>query len=115
MPARRSYAARLLIDAYGFDPADEGIEFLGDVGGTEVEWTLGALLNEILHAPPPPPSPLRAATVPIKFAPSGLLDLLHAFALLGVGGAILCYFSGRGEDVFRGKRGSYEGVKRLDV
>jgi hypothetical protein len=43
-----TYAARLLTDGYGFGEHDASIEFLGDVDGVEVEWTLGALLNQLL-------------------------------------------------------------------
>ena len=40
------YAARLLLDGYGFAEAAD-VEFVGDVGGTEVEWTLGALYAKL--------------------------------------------------------------------
>ena len=43
-----TYAARLLTDGYGFDADAAVIDFMGDIDGVEVEWTLGALLNEIM-------------------------------------------------------------------
>ena len=43
-----TYASRLLTDAYGFQAEAAVIDFMGDIDGVEVEWTLGALLNEIL-------------------------------------------------------------------
>lgn len=42
------YAVRLLVDGYGFSTRSTSIEFVGDVQGTEVEWTLGALLHFLL-------------------------------------------------------------------
>lgn len=44
-----TYAARLLTDGYGFSSDAAAVEFLGEVDGVEVEWTLGALLHELLH------------------------------------------------------------------
>ena len=43
-----AYAARLLGDGYGFAEGDASIEFLGDIGGVEVEWTLGLLIHSLL-------------------------------------------------------------------
>ena len=43
-----TYAARLLTDGYGFDEHAAVIDFKGDIDGVEVEWTLGALLNQLL-------------------------------------------------------------------
>ena len=43
-----TYAARLLTDGYGFDSNALVIDFMGDVDGVEVEWTLGAVLNELM-------------------------------------------------------------------
>ena len=33
---------------YGFEADAAVIDFMGDVDGVEVEWTLGALLNELM-------------------------------------------------------------------
>ena len=43
-----TYAARLLTDGYGFPEHEAAIEFLGEIDGVEVEWTLGALLSKLL-------------------------------------------------------------------
>jgi len=43
-----TYAARLLTDGYGFDENAAVIDFLGEINGVEVEWTLGALLHQLL-------------------------------------------------------------------
>jgi hypothetical protein len=43
------YAGRLLTDGYGFGEHDASIDFKGEIGGVEVEWTLGALLNAMLY------------------------------------------------------------------
>ena len=45
-----TYASRLLTDGYGFDDAAAIIDFMGDIDGVEVEWTLGALLDKISSA-----------------------------------------------------------------
>ena len=37
------YASRLLTDGYGFGDDVAAIDFLGEIDGAEVEWTLGAL------------------------------------------------------------------------
>lgn len=47
-----TYSARLLTDGYGFDE-NEQIDFRGEIEGVEVEWTLGALLNQLLTQPAP--------------------------------------------------------------
>ena len=43
-----TYASRLLTDGYGFQDQEAAVEFLGEIDGVEVEWTLGALLDSIL-------------------------------------------------------------------
>ena len=35
---------------YGFPEEAASVEFLGEIGGVEVEWTLGALLSELLSS-----------------------------------------------------------------
>ena len=42
------YAARLLGFGYGFAPSDPPIQFVGDIDGAEVEWTVGLLLHQLL-------------------------------------------------------------------
>mmetsp|Transcript_21664 Transcript_21664/g.49277 ORF Transcript_21664/g.49277 Transcript_21664/m.49277 type:complete len:153 (+) Transcript_21664:1092-1550(+) len=42
------YMTVLLRDGYGIDPSSRGITYAFDVGGLEVEWTLGLVLT--LHA-----------------------------------------------------------------
>jgi hypothetical protein len=44
-----TYTSRLLSDGYGFSEDATAIDFLGDVDGVEVEWTLGALLQQLLR------------------------------------------------------------------
>ena len=53
------YATWLLKDGYGFAPSDK-VTFTGDIGGTEVEWTFGALharLGERVRSPRGRPYP----------------------------------------------------------
>ena len=59
-----TYAARLLTDGYGFPEHEAAIEFLGEIDGVEVEWTLGALLSKLLSggAMAPLPQPTATAT-----------------------------------------------------
>ena len=45
------YVARLLTDGYGFGEHDPSIDFVGDIDGVEVEWTLGALLHSFTTQP----------------------------------------------------------------
>ena len=48
MSSDATYASRLLTDGYGFQDQEAAVEFLGEIDGVEVEWTLGALLDSIL-------------------------------------------------------------------
>ncbi|KAL3930009.1 MAG: hypothetical protein SGPRY_001712, partial [Prymnesium sp.] len=77
------YAARLLTDGYGFGEDDDSIEFLGDIGGVEVEWTLGALLHQLLST----------TTSPQPTEPSTTADRSLAAVLVALGGCVLLYFS----------------------
>ena len=45
-----TYASRLLTDGYGFPEREAAIEFLGEIDGVEVEWTLGALISRLLDS-----------------------------------------------------------------
>jgi len=79
------YAARLLLDGYNFDEDHATIEFLGDVGGVEVEWTLGALLHTLL-----------ASAAPVKLsARSSFADRISALLLVGAGVACFLYLRKR--------------------
>ena len=78
------YAARLLVDGYNFDEDHATIEFLGDVGGVEVEWTLGALLHTLL----------AAATVKLS-ARSSFADRMSALLLVGAGFVCFLYLRKR--------------------
>ena len=84
-----TYASRLLTEGYGFSPDDAVVEFLGEINGVEVEWTLGALLNQLLnnksaahpakpHRPALPNAGHATASWPPLFAP----------ILLVIGGAL---------------------------
>ena len=73
-----TYASRLLTEGYGFAPDDAVVEFRGEISGVEVEWTLGALLNQLLtkgaahpakpHRPALPTVDHEASSPPL-FAP----------------------------------------------
>jgi len=70
------YVSRLLTDGYGFDEHDPSIDFVGDIDGVEVEWTLGALLHSFTtqHAGAAAghPSHARSAHHPLPHAePAG--------------------------------------------
>jgi apyrase len=103
------YASRLLTHGYGFGEDDAVIEFLGEVDGVEVEWTLGALLHRILHgvgsnhgAPggsgltfprgsgAPGSSSMVGGDATATHAPGGLIGttMLGVLALGGVGGCL---------------------------
>ncbi|KAL1496512.1 hypothetical protein AB1Y20_016466 [Prymnesium parvum] len=82
------YAARLLTDGYGFAEDSASIEFLGDVGGVEVEWTLGAVLHMLLG--------------PASAAPYAAADRAAALLLAAAVGCCLCVAS------HRRARGAYQ-------
>jgi len=44
------YTARLLVDGYGLDAQSAAVDFYGEIDGTEVEWTLGALHAHLADA-----------------------------------------------------------------
>jgi len=82
------YASRLLTDGYGFADDTASIEFRGEIGGAEVEWTLGALHDYLSHEGVNSRRAAKSA-MPALPEPSTDSDWLGSVAFLGLGVAVL--------------------------
>ena len=80
-----TYAARLLTDGYGFPEDEAVIEFVGEIDGVEVEWTLGALLSSLLgKGGGPGHTRGGAAALPSAATPMSSSVMSHAFAVFAL-------------------------------
>lgn len=79
------YASRLLVDGYGLPSGKPGIEFYGEIDGTEVEWTLGAVHAHLAGAG------RRGSAHP----PPGAVGGWGALLLVVIGVAVLCFVGRR--------------------
>ena len=114
MPSSTScYAATLLSQGYGVDENEPAVEFLGEISGTEVEWTLGALLKRLITQNTAP-TPASRERVTVAWRPSAATNQLGGYILLALSAAVLCFmrrrFGNAHMTAFHSNGGRYQNI-----